>query len=134
MSINKIILVGNVGKDPQVREVNGKKVATFSLAVKDRVTDETEWFNVEVWEKKAEVVERYVAKGMLLYVEGRLRTRKYTGNDGAERTAIDVRCSELQMLSRKEQDAPAVQQAAAPFIAGIAGVGSVQENDGDLPF
>lgn len=100
MSINKVILVGNVGKDPEIRVMtNGSKLATFSLATtdvwKDKTTGEkkekTEWHKIIVYSQGlVNVAERYVKKGSKLYIEGALQTRKWTGADGIEKYATEI--------------------------------------------
>ncbi len=99
-SVNKVILVGNLGRDPEIRSFqNGGRVASFSLATsenwKDKTTGEkkerTEWHRVSVLnDKLVEVVERYIKKGSKLYVEGQLETRKYTDKDGVEKYTTEV--------------------------------------------
>lgn len=99
-SLNKVTLIGRVGKDPEiVNTANGTKIAKFSLAVSESYTDKrsgerkenTEWCNIVVYaEKTAEVVEKYVQKGALLYVEGKMQTRKYQDRDGADRYTTEV--------------------------------------------
>jgi single-strand DNA-binding protein len=126
-SVNKVILVGNVGKDPIVRDVGGEKVASFSLACseswKDKASGErkekTEWVNVVVWGKTAEVVSQYVTKGSKLYVEGQLQTRKWQDKDGADKYTTEVVLrgfnGQLTMLSGKGDGAgQSESQAAAP--------------------
>jgi len=108
--INKVILVGRLGKDPEVRHFdNGGKVARFSLATDEAYKDRsgqiqrvTEWHDVSVWGPQAEIAEKYLHKGMLVYVEGKLTRRKYQDKDGIERTAVDVRVNSFKMLERKE--------------------------------
>ena len=85
MSLNKILLIGNAGRTPDIRAVGDTKVASFTLATTERykgkdgnVREETEWHNIAVWGKLADVVETYVDKGTQLYVEGRIKTEKYT--------------------------------------------------------
>ena len=100
MSVNKVILLGNVGGDPAIRTTqDGKKIATFSLATSDKwkdkqsgeQRDKTEWHRVVVFsEGLAGIVERYVKKGTKLFVEGSLQTRKWTGNDGVEKYTTEV--------------------------------------------
>lgn len=100
MSINKIILLGNVGGDPQIRTTqDGKKIATFSLATSDKWKDKqsgeqrnkTEWHKIVVYnENLANIIEKYVSKGSKLYIEGSLQTRKWTGNDGAEKYTTEI--------------------------------------------
>jgi single stranded DNA-binding protein (ssb) len=90
MSINKVLLIGNVGKDPDIRHLeNGAVVASFSLATTERfkdktgaVQDQTEWHNIVCWRNLAEIVEKYVTKGSQVYIEGKIRTRSWTDQTG----------------------------------------------------
>ena len=98
MSLNKVMLIGNVGKDPEVRYLEGNaKVATFRLATSERYRDRdgnmremTEWHTVTVWRTAADLVEKYVRKGTQLYVEGRLRTRSWNDKSGNTRTVTEI--------------------------------------------
>lgn len=110
--VNKVILIGNLGADPEVRHLeNGVAVANFNLATsetyKDRQTGEkreqTEWHRVVVWRGLAEVVEKYVKKGSKVYVEGKLRTRKWE-KDGIDRYSTEVQVDNLTMLDRPTGD------------------------------
>ncbi len=119
-SVNKVILIGNVGRDPEVRTTqDGRKCANFTLATSESWTDKrsgerierTEWHRVVIWnEHLVEVAEKYVRKGAKFYVEGQLVTRKWTGQDGAERYTTEVTLpayrGELTMLD-KRSDTPA---------------------------
>lgn len=116
--INKVILVGNVGADPEVRSLeNGAKVARIRLATTERIYNKeknetkevTEWHNVTLWRGLADVVDRYVHKGSQLYIEGKMRTREYDKN-GTKCYATDIVAEELKMLGRKE----GATQSAAP--------------------
>ena len=115
-SVNKVILVGNVGKDPEIRQTSeGKKIASFSLATSDTWKDKsgerqekTEWHRVVIFNQGlAEIAERYVKKGSKLYVSGALQTRKWTDNSGVERYATEVVLSafngELTLLDSKDK-------------------------------
>lgn len=130
-SLNKVIIIGNVGNDPDVRYLDGGSVvAKFSVATNERYTtrtgeqvESTEWFRVEVWNDQAKTIEKYVRKGQQIYVEGRLRTETYTDKEGKERFSLGVRATTFQFLGgpNDRQDggayeAPA-QQAAAPQAA-----------------
>ncbi|MBV5298057.1 MAG: single-stranded DNA-binding protein [Rhodoferax sp.] len=116
-SVNKVILVGNLGKDPEVRTFpNGDRVANVTIATtdkwKDKQTNETreatEWHRVVFYLRLAEIVEQYLRKGSQIYVEGSLRTRKYTDKDGFERYTTEIRADQMQMLgSRQGTGAPA---------------------------
>ncbi len=107
--LNKIMLIGNLGRDPELQVTSeGTPVTKFSLAVsrsyKSRngeTKEETEWFNIVAWNKLAEICERYLHKGSKAYIEGRLTQRKYTDKNGVERTAVDVIASDMQILTPK---------------------------------
>ena len=109
MSINKVILVGNVGKDPEVRYLDsGVAVANFPFATSEtyknkqgeKVTN-TEWHNIVMWRGLAEVVEKYVNKGSQLYIEGKIRTRSYDDREGIKRYITEIIGDNMQMLGRK---------------------------------
>lgn len=109
MSLNKVILIGNVGKDPEVRFVGIDKVANFTLATtetwKDRngeKKENTEWHNIVVWRNSADVVEKYVKKGSQLYVEGKLTTRKWKDQSGNDRYTTEIQAQSIQLLGKKE--------------------------------
>jgi single-strand DNA-binding protein len=113
--INKVILVGTVGKDPELRYFqSGDAYCTLSMATseswKDKQTGEkqekTEWHRVKFTRKLAEIVGEYVKKGQTIYVEGKLETSKYTDKQGVERYSTDVVANEMQMLGGKKESAP----------------------------
>lgn len=108
MSVNKLIIIGNVGQTPTIRTAGETKIASFTVATTERFKDkeETEWHNVSVFGKLAEVVEKYVDKGSQLYVEGRIKTEKYTDKNGVERTATRVIANNIQMLGGKKDSQP----------------------------
>lgn len=137
MSLNKVMLIGNVGKDPEVRYLDGNnnpnsgnaKVATFPLATTERYRDRngelrenTEWHNIVAWRNSADVAEKYIRKGTQLYIEGRLRTRSWTDQTGNKRYTTEVTVDNLQLLGRKSDNPgaqePALRQAQGP--SGIA--------------
>lgn len=144
--VNKVILVGNLGADPEIRHLeNGVTVANFNLATsetfKDRQTGErreqTEWHRVVAWRGLAEVVEKYVKKGSKVYVEGKLRTRKWE-KDGIDRYTTEVYAEELTMLDRPAGSGPAgpptaPAQASTPQPA-TAQTAPADGEDDDLPF
>lgn len=110
-SVNKVILIGNIGKDPEVRRLeNGAVVASFSLATSetyvDRTTgerrDTTDWHNIVCWRGLAEIVEKYVRKGSKIYIEGKLKTRSWQDREGNTRYTTEVLADELTLLSRPE--------------------------------
>ena len=107
MSLNKAILIGRLGRDPEVRYMpNGEAVCNFSIATSetwnDRQTgqrqERTEWHNITLYRRLAEVAGQYLKKGSLVYIEGRIQSRKYTDKNGVERTAYDIIGSEMKML------------------------------------
>ena len=117
-SVNKVILIGNLGRDPEVRHTtSGTPVANFTMATSDRWTDpsgerreRTEWHRIVVWAKQAEIVGEYLKKGKQVYVEGSLQTREWTDRDGNKRYTTEVRAQRVQMLGRasdRPHDTPA---------------------------
>jgi single-strand DNA-binding protein len=107
--LNKILLIGNLGKDPELNVTSdGTAVTKFSLAVNraykaanGEKREETEWFNIVTWSKLAEICERYLHKGSKVYIEGRLTQRKYTDREGTQRTAVEVIANDMKMLDSK---------------------------------
>lgn len=107
--VNKVILIGNLGKDPELRYTQGgTAVANFSLATSERVKrngeweDQTEWHNIVLWGKTAENAGEYLSKGSTIYVEGSLRTRKWKDRDGNDRYTTEIHAFTVQYLSKKE--------------------------------
>ena len=107
MSLNKVILIGNLGRDPEVRYMpNGEAVCNFSIATSetwnDRQTgqrqERTEWHNITLYRRLAEVAGQYLKKGSQVYIEGRIQSRKYTDKNGVERTAYEIIGNEMKML------------------------------------
>jgi single-strand DNA-binding protein len=121
MSVNKIILIGNVGKDPDVRYFeNGGAVANFSLATTERgytaangtqVPERTEWHNIVLWRGLAEIAEKYVRKGTKVYIEGKVRTRNYDDTQGIKRYITEVWGDQLELLGARPDNA----NTGAPF-------------------
>ena len=107
--VNKVILIGNLGKDPEVRyTAGGTAVASFSLATSDRIKnksgeweEKTEWHNITLWARLAEIAGEYLAKGKTVYIEGRLQTRKWQDKDGKDRYTTEIVGEKMQMLSGK---------------------------------
>lgn len=117
-SVNKVILVGNLGKDPEIRVLeSGTKVAAFSMATtekfKDKVTGEvksqTDWHNIVMWRNMAELAEKYLRKGMQIYAEGKLRTRSWQDKDGNNRYTTEVVVDSMVMMSRSSDASSNVQ-------------------------
>ena len=129
MSVNKVILLGRVGRDPDVRYVaQNQPVASFTLATTERgytnakgvqVPERTEWHNIVMWGKNAEVAERYIRKGTQIYLEGRLRTRAWEDRNQVKRYTTEIYVDTFELLARPVNSAPA-QQPAAPNDGGKA--------------
>jgi single-strand DNA-binding protein len=124
-SINKVILVGHLGRDPELRHTpSGMAVCNVSLATSSRRKDkqsgetveETQWHRVIFYERLAEIAGEYLQKGKMVYIEGRLKYGKYTDKDGVERNTTDIVATEMQMLGGREDGRG--QQGAAPRAAG----------------
>lgn len=130
MSLNKVMLIGNVGRDPEVRYLDGNagmagagnsKVASFTLATTERYRDRsgelrenTEWHNIVVWRNLADTAEKFVKKGTQLYVEGRLRTRSWTDQTGAKRFTTEIVADTFQLLGRRQDGQGAQDGGYAP--------------------
>lgn len=132
-SLNKVSIIGNLGKDPEIRTTpSGKKVANFSVCTSDRWTDKegkkqesAQWHRLVAWGPLAEIIEKYVRKGSQAYFEGKLDYRKYTGKDGIERYSTEIVVSEMQMLGGKSaESAPQSSQESMP----------IPPDDDSLPF
>lgn len=143
--VNKVILIGNLGADPEVRHLqNGATVANFRIATsetfKDRQTGEkreqTEWHSIVAWRALGEITEKYLRKGSKVYVEGKLRTRSWQDRDGNTRYTTEIHAEDMTLLDRPAGD----RQSAPPPAAAAAAepVGSTQavtsEPEDDLPF
>ena len=113
MSVNKVILVGNLGKDPELRYTpSGTAVATFSLATTERYKDrdgnrqeKTEWHNIVAWRQLAEICGKFLHKGKQVYIEGKIQTRSYDDRDGNKRYITEIVADQMQMLGSKNDDA-----------------------------
>ena len=149
MSVNKVILIGNVGKDPEVRYLDsGVAVATFPLATSDRaytlangtqVPERTEWHNIVLWRGLAETAEKYVHKGDKLYIEGKIRTRSYDDQAGVKRYVTEIFADNMEMLSPKPSGTGTAPQGTAQPNVQSQNVQSqaapAQDNGADdLPF
>ena len=110
-SINKVILVGNVGRDPEVRRINENTIVAYlTLATSETYTDKqgkkienTEWHSLEFWGSVAETVEKYVRKGQKLYVEGKIRTRTWLDDKQIQHSKVEIRVEQMVMLTRSEE-------------------------------
>ena len=155
--VNKVILVGNLGKDPETRYMpNGKAVTNFTIATseswKDKQTGEqreqTEWHNIVMYDRLAEIAAEYLRKGSQVYVEGRLRTRKWQDKEGRDRYTTEINANEMQMLDSRaggagaaggaQAESRAAERTAAPASGGgraaPAGGGDEAPFDDDIPF
>ena len=154
--MNKVILIGNVGADPEVRALEGGvKVARLRIATTERIynrqtqetKEHTEWHNVTLWRNLADVADRFIRKGSQVYIEGSLRTRDWTDKDGNKRYATEIVANDLKMLGRRG-DAPASgadnsyggsyggaaqSSQSSPSPSGDIAASAPQEVD-DLPF
>jgi single-strand DNA-binding protein len=151
--VNKVILVGNLGKDPEVRHLEGdKKVAKFTLATTEAYRDRngqrvenTEWHNVEFWGPVTEVIEKYLKKGSQVYVEGKLRTRSYEDKEGVKKYVTEIMGQNLTLIGGRPSDSQGdgTSNYSEPASVGNNSRGRVNEtappmntgNDADdLPF
>jgi len=139
-SVNKVILVGNLGRDPEIRyTTNGTAVANFPIATTDRWTDQasgdrkerTEWHRIVVWGKQAEIAGEYLRKGKQVYIEGSLQTREWTDREGNKRYTTEVKAQIFQMLGSR-QDAPASDERATASPATAEPDAAYEEDD--IPF
>lgn len=146
-SVNKVILMGNCGRDPEVRYLpSGQAVANVSIATTSRrkdkssgeVIEDTQWHRVTFYERLAEIAGEYLKKGKPVYIEGRLKYGKYTDKDGTEKNTCDIVATEMQLLGGREGEAPAPQQRQtarhAPRPAPAAGAGGFEDMADDIPF
>lgn len=130
MSVNKVILIGHLGKDPDVRYLDsGVAVAQFSLATTEKgytakngqqIPDRTEWHNLVLWRGWAETAEKYLHKGDKIYVEGKLRSRSYDDQQGVKRTIVEVYVDYMEMLSQKSAGKPLPGEIPPPASASSA--------------
>jgi len=105
MSLNKVMIIGNVGKEPEMRFTpSGKPVVSFSVAVNSKYgeTETTEWFNIVAWNKLAETCNQYIIKGQQVYVEGHFQTRTWEGDDGVKHYKTEVIANHVQFLGKRE--------------------------------
>jgi single-strand DNA-binding protein len=142
MSFNKVILVGNLGRDPELRYTpQGTPVCSFSMATNERrkdktgeMQDQTTWFRVTLWGRQAETASQYLTKGRPVYIEGRLRVEEWTDRDGKPRHTLEVHATDMQFIGggRGEGEAPPAERAAAAAAPGEAHQPEIA--DDDIPF
>ncbi len=151
-SVNKVILIGNLGRDPEVRYMpSGDAVANISIATTETWKDKngekqekTEWHRVAMFGKTAEIAGEYLKKGSQVYIEGRLETRKWTDKEGQERYTTEIRADRMQMLGSRsggsermtppEDEAPRAAAAPAKKSGGAAKGSSMEDLEDDIPF
>ena len=160
-SINKVIIVGNLGRDPETRYSadGGSAVTTLNVATTRRyrnadnqTVSDTEWHRIVLFSRLAEIAKDYLHKGSLVYIEGRLKTRRYTGKDGIERYATEIIGEQMQLLDRRQADqqgmddgfesaprpaarpASAAAPAARPAVQPAAAAAPIDQLDEDVPF
>ncbi len=140
-SVNKVILIGNLGKDPELRYApSGSAVASFSLATSEQWKDQegnpqerTSWHNIVVWGKLAEIAAEYLKKGRKVYIEGRLQYRDYEGKDGNKRYVTEIVANDLVMLGSR-QDGGEQGGSFTKEDSSSSAPPSVSEEKDDLPF
>jgi single-strand DNA-binding protein len=142
-SLNRVMIIGNLGRDPELRyTTRGNAVCNFTVAVNRpgrtdengrRSEDETEWFSVVAWDKLAETCNQFLSKGRKVYVEGRLQTRAWEGQDGQQRSRVEVVAQNMVMLDSKGSPSEAVGAGAARSRDGGVAVAERDEDD-TLPF
>lgn len=132
---NSVSLIGHVGQDPKVREVNQKKVSAFSLATSEtykkdgeRVTNTT-WHNLICWSPLAEVVEKYVKKGSQISIDGKIIYRSYDDKDGVTHNVTEIVCRDLILLTKKEEKPEEKKSTAMSDISELPGANESPEND-----
>ena len=138
--VNKVILVGNLGKDPEIRHLdNGIAVANFSLATTESYTNkqgerinQTEWHNIVLWRGLADVAEKYLKKGNSVYIEGKINTRKWEDKEGVTRYSTDIIADKMTMLGSKLDNSNST--AAAAPITPVESSSSESGGNDDLPF
>lgn len=144
--VNKVILIGNLGKDPEIRTMeSGRKVANFPLATTEVYRDRsgervetTEWHNIVLWGPSAEVAEKYLRKGMQVFIEGKLRTRSYEDKEGAKKYITEIQGQTLTMLGGKQQGGEGGnggwREERSSEKSESVGAGIMSDDTDDLPF
>jgi single-strand DNA-binding protein len=157
-SVNKVILIGNLGSDPEVRYLeSGSAVAKFNIATTESYTnkngervDNTEWHRIELWEGLAKVAEKYLKKGNQVYIEGRIRTDSWTDKEGQQRTGVTIRANSMTLLGgpsgsggqgdggnqgyQQQTSAPRANQSPRPSDPVPPSLAAGSDDDDDLPF
>lgn len=150
--VNKVILIGNLGADPEVRHLeSGSVVANFNIATSETYTnkggervEQTEWHRIELWDRLAQIAEQYLKKGNQVYIEGRLRTENWTDKDGQPRSRVSIRANSMTLLGGPNQGSPAGASGSGPSAAerpappprdtAVPPAIASRDDDDDLPF
>lgn len=141
--LNKVILIGRLGQEPTIRHMpNGDAVCNFSVATSESWNDQsgqrqerTEWHNVTMYRRLAEIAGQYLKKGSQVYLEGKIQSRKYQGKDGIERTAYDIIANEMKMLGGVNNDGQQAQaETPTPPRRQATPAAPVEDIDDDIPF
>ncbi len=141
-SLNKVMLIGNLGKDPEVRyTTSGTAVASFSIATTERFKnkngeweEKTEWHNITLWSRLAEIAGEYLAKGRTVYIEGRLQTRKWQDRDGRDRYTTEIVGEKMQMLGGKGEGGGRTRTPEEPSYEQPSYEEPAFNPDDDIPF
>ena len=141
MSFNKIFIVGNLGRDPELRyTAQGTPVCSFSMATNERrkdkngeMQDQTTWFRITLWNRLAETASQYLQKGKQVYIEGRLRVEEYVDRDGKPRHSLEVFATDMQFIGSRGDDVPHERAASAGAGSG-PGDSQPDLSDEDIPF
>jgi single-strand DNA-binding protein len=143
MSFNKIIICGNLGRDPELRyTAQGTPVCSFSMATNERrkdrngeMQDHTTWFRITLWNRLAETASQYLQKGRQVYIEGRLRVEEYVDRDGKPRHSLEVFATDMQFIGSRGDEAPYERAASAGATPSSGGADSQPDlSDEDIPF
>lgn len=152
MAVNKVILIGNVGRDPDVKYFdNGSAVANFTLATTERgytaangtqIPDRTEWHNIVCWRGLAKVAEQFVKKGSLIYIEGKIRSRTYDDANGIKRFVVEIYADNMELLSRRREGEGGDNQTPGSYPSNPPAQSSpsqvppsaIEDDSDDLPF
>ena len=143
--LNKVILIGRLGRDPETRYMpNGEAVCNFSVATSEAWNDRngqrverTEWHNITMYRRLAEIAGQYLKKGSQVYLEGKIQSRKYQDKNGAERTAYDIIANEMKMLgggNSEQQAQPAQAETPTPPRRQATPAAPAEDIDDDVPF
>ena len=142
MSFNKIILVGNLGRDPELRyTAQGTPVCSFSMATNERrkdrngeMQDQTTWFRITLWNRLAETASQYLQKGKQVYIEGRLRVEEYIDRDGKPRHSLEVFATDMHFIGTRGDDSSMNERAASASASAGPADTQADLSDDDIPF